>query len=291
MPSGWGKRGTRASGPSRSAARASSAANACASSTGFVKNEPAETESGSAGSMTMPFPRRSAEHGAAHVGERGRLPLGDPERAGELGVADRGRVIGLRERVGDREHDPAAGRALEHARAVREAAVGGGELLDRAGVAVIDAHGDDRVRDLLPVGADVLDRGGADRAGDAGQALDAGAARPPRSRPRTGPTARRRRPTSAVAVGVHAAGGDPEHGAGEAGVGDDQVRAAGQDQQRLALRVGGADRGDHRVLVLRHDEPAGRAAEAQRREIGQQRHPGQGTGPPRGSRPDPPEGW
>ena len=108
VPSGCGKRGTRASGPSRSAARASSAANACASSTGFVKNEPAETESGSAGSMTMPLPRRSAEHGVAHVGERRASPPRRRRGARQLGVADRGRVAGVRQRVGHGQHDPAA---------------------------------------------------------------------------------------------------------------------------------------------------------------------------------------
>ena len=51
-PSGSGKRG------GRSGARRSSASNSGSGRIGLVKNEPAETESGSPGSSTMPLPRR-----------------------------------------------------------------------------------------------------------------------------------------------------------------------------------------------------------------------------------------
>ena len=43
-----------------------------------MKNEPALTESGSAGSITMPLPRRSAEHRLADVGERRALADATP---------------------------------------------------------------------------------------------------------------------------------------------------------------------------------------------------------------------
>src|SRR3954447_5404089 len=59
-PSASGNAGGAAPSPRRSATRRSSAANDSASRIGFVKKDPALTESGSAGSITMPFPRRSA---------------------------------------------------------------------------------------------------------------------------------------------------------------------------------------------------------------------------------------
>ena len=204
LPSGCGKRGTRTSSPSRSRARSSSSANASASSTGLVKNEPAETESGSPGSITMPLRAAQREHRPAHVGQRRALPLGDAERARQLGVADR---LGVRSPARSRkrhgEHDPAAGRALERARAVGEAALGGRGSRAPRRRAVVRAHGDDRLGDLLPVGADVLDRRRADRARDARQALDARRVPPRRSARRAGPTARPRPPRSTLAV--HAA--------------------------------------------------------------------------------------
>src|SRR5439155_12510716 len=42
-------------------------------------------------------------------------------------------------------------------------------------------HGDERIGDLLPVGADVLDRGRTNRAGDSRKAFDAPPPRPRRS--------------------------------------------------------------------------------------------------------------
>ena len=105
--------------------------------------------------------------------------------------------------------------------------------------AVEHAHGVDRLGHLLAVGTDVLDRRRADRARDAGQALHAGQSaghavgheRVPRL---AGGDLER------GAVARDAARGDAHDGAGEALVGDHDVRAAGEHEQRLAGPVGRA---------------------------------------------------
>src|SRR5260221_12916402 len=63
------------------------------------------------------------------------------------------------------------GAALEGARPVPEAAVGVRQLNGRVQQPVVGAHGDDRLGDLLAVGADVLDGRGTGQARDARQAL------------------------------------------------------------------------------------------------------------------------
>ena len=157
-------------------ARALSAAKASASSTGLVKNEPAETVSGSSGSRTMPLPRRSARTAARTSASGGPRADLDAQGAGELGIADRRRALRCLQGEAHREHQPASGLALERARAVGEGAVGRGERAHGAVGAVEHAHGADRLGHLLAIGADVLDRRRADRARDPGQALDAGQA-------------------------------------------------------------------------------------------------------------------
>ena len=77
-PSGSGQRGTRTSSPTNSRARSSSAANAAGSRIGFVKNEPADTESGSPGSTTMPFARRSASTASRTAASGARSPASTP---------------------------------------------------------------------------------------------------------------------------------------------------------------------------------------------------------------------
>ena len=71
------------------------------------------------------------------------------------------------------------------------------------------------------------------------------------------------RACSAERRGREAAGGDLQHRPVEALVGDHQVAAAAEDQQRFAAAVGLADRVDHLGLALGHHQPAGRAAQAQ----------------------------
>ena len=89
-----------------------------------------------------------------------------PEPRGELGVADRLGLARRLEREAEAEHEPAVGVALEDARAVVEEALLGVERVDLAARAVERADRDDRVGDLLAVGADVLDRRRPGAAGD-----------------------------------------------------------------------------------------------------------------------------
>ena len=54
------------------------------------------------------------------------------------------------------------------------------------------------------------------------------------------------------------------------GVGDHEVRPAGEDQQRRAVAIGVVDLTDHGIVAHGFDEPAGGPAEPERREVGQQ---------------------
>ena len=267
-PSGSGKRGGRPC----SAARSSSAANASSSRIGFVKNEPADTVSGSAGSSTMPLPRRSPSTASRTVGERRSLPRRDRERARELGIGQRRRQLAPLEREGDREHDPAAGGALERARAIGEAAGVGGQLLDHVALAVEHAHRHDRLGHLLPVGADVLDRRRADRAGDARQALHA--REPLGHAARHEPLPLLARLHGQLDAPVALALLDPRRqhphdGAGEAVVGDHEVRAAGEEQQRPGLAAHGREQLGFAARL--HERPRG-PAEAQGGQLAQVGH-------------------
>jgi hypothetical protein len=66
----------------------------------------------------------------------------------------------------------AAVRCVEDASAVGEAALGVGEVDELHGFEIEYADGSDSFGDLLAVGADVLDRGSADGAGNAREAFD-----------------------------------------------------------------------------------------------------------------------
>src|SRR6185436_2178911 len=111
--------------------------------------------------------------GIADVGQRRAVAELDPEPAGELGVADRGRAVRALELERHREDDPAARGALERARAVGEPARLGPEVRNGVARAVEDADRADRLGHLLAVGADVLDGRRPDRPRDAREALHA----------------------------------------------------------------------------------------------------------------------
>ena len=126
----------------------------------------------------------------------------------------------------------------------------------------------DRLGDLLAVRADVLDRGGAGRAGDAGEALQAGPAVGDGGGDQVVP---RLAGLDPYGDGLGVLGDDPQapgahqhDGAGEAGVADHHVAAAGQDQ-RPARRAALPDRLDELVGAAggRTSASAG-AAEPQR---------------------------
>ena len=199
----------------------------------------------------MPLPRRSAEHRLADVGERRARARLDAEGAGQLGVRDRRAERARAELEGDVEDDVPARVGLEPRGAVAEAAVGGGEGADAARAARSQTRTEAMVcGDLLAVGADVLDRGGADRAGDAGRAPRR---RPSRARRRAATRSSQLSPAATVtstpphdgpssSTSARRRGGDLDDGAGEAGVGDHQVAAAAEHQDRLAGGVRGASR-------------------------------------------------
>ena len=246
---------------------------ASGSMTGLVKNEPALQVSWSAGVEHHALAAAQAEHRLAHLGQRRALADLDAEGAGELGVARPGRRACPGQLEGHVEHDVAAGVGLEAGVAVAEPAVGVGEGADAAQLAVPDPHGRDGLGDLLAVGADVLDRGGADRAGDAGQGLDADPAPgdgggddvvPVLARGDGHQHAAARGVVLAVAGVAHAARRDLDDDPGEALVGDHHVGAAAQHQHRFAGGVGGGHRVDQLGLGGGGDPARGRSAQPQR---------------------------
>ena len=205
---------------------------ACAAGTiGLVKNEPALRLSGSAGSSTMPLPRRSSSTAARTSASGAVSPISTPSRAGQLGVADRPRQPApASQREGDVEDDEPAGLPLEPAVAVGEAALGRGQRALGLLRAVVDADGGDRLRDLLAVGADVLHRRRAGRPGDARQRLHAG--QPVRRRCRR-PGRPSRSPAwtvSAVAVALDPAAAHGDDVPGPALVRRDHVGAAAEQR-------------------------------------------------------------
>ena len=215
--------------------------------------------------------------GAGRAPPRGRRPAArgrrarHAERPRQLGVADRAptrRPAGRRKLT--REHDPAARVALEarssgrRSRSPRRAE----RRRPRRCAGRARARGD-RLGDLLAVGADVLDRRGADRARDAGQALDARAARRPTQRATSASHGSPAATATTSPSSLDAARQHAHDGAGEALVGDDDVAAAGQDEQRLAGGVGARTASTSSSSVRASTTAPGRAAEPQRRQLGE----------------------
>jgi hypothetical protein len=154
---------------------------------------------------------------------------------------------------------------LEERVAVAEAAVRRGQPADGPGLPVVGVHPADRVGDLLPVRPDVLHRGRAGAAGDAGQALQPGPALGDGAGDQLVPRLAGFGDQDAVGD-RDAAGADQHDRAGPAGVGEHQVGAAAEQQQ---VRTGGPHRLDQLVGGGRLDQPGCRAAQPQR---GQRRH-------------------
>jgi hypothetical protein len=136
-------------------------------------------------------------------------------------------------------------------------------LLHPPGQPVIDLHRGDRVRDVLAVGVDVLDRRGAGPARDPGQALDAGQALRHAPGHQVIPVLPgRRRQQGRVAVGgeLYSPGVGQHDQAGKSLVADYQVAAAAQDKDRLGRLVGAGHGRDQLVRRRRPDEAVRRAA-------------------------------
>ena len=126
------------------------------------------------------------EHGFADVGGGHTVAHFDAERFGELSVTYRafGRVG---QGKGDGEHhvtwrrEESVGRlagtgvhaGLQCGVSIAESKIGWREVARGFGVSIPDFHRFDRSGDFLPVGANVLHHGSADCAGNAGQSLDA----------------------------------------------------------------------------------------------------------------------
>ena len=295
----------RTPGPATARAARSTAANCPASRTGLRKNEPALLVSGSPGSSTIPLPRRRPRTAERTAASGARPPSGRRARGRARGSAPGADRWSRSSRNGtlsttNRPVTAAGGRvrleaALEGAGPVPETAVGAGQVGHGAALTVIYPHRDDPLGDLLAVGADVLDGRRPGPAGDPRQAFHArqplanaaGHHRIPvltrRQRQlnrapagRGGPPGRPRRPAMRRPTPTR---GDAHHGAGEALVGDDEVAAPAEHEQRLTALIGGADPGDDLRLGGRLDQPAGGTAEAQRG-VARERRPAHGPGGP-----------
>ena len=210
-----------------------------ASRTGLVKNEPALHVSWSSASSTIPLPRRRPRTASRTSASGARCTQLDAEGPGQLCVRDRGpqRADGELER--DVQDDVPSGIGLEPGGAVAEPAVGVGEGADALERAVPDPDRGDGLRDLLPVGADVLDRRRADPSGDAGERLDADPPALDREGDEVVPALARRDPDEdaaagrVVGVGGDSAGGDLDDTSVEACIGDHEVAAAAEHQDGL----------------------------------------------------------
>ena len=240
-----------------------------------MKNDPTLRRLGSPATITIDFRRRSASTASRVVGQRRRRRRVTGQRLGELPVAERRRAA-RRSAKRDGQHDEAVGIVFERAVAVGETRTSAGASsrtspLRRSST----VHAADRLGHLLPVGADVLDRRGADQARDARQALE------------PGEIARHRLGDQGV-PGLAGGRGERDRAAGlrrSAGravamrttrpskprVGDDQVRAAAQDQHGKPARLRPAQRRHDGVVVAASTKMARRPAELQRRQR-RQRH-------------------
>ena len=187
---------------------------------------------------------------------------------GQFGVPDRpGPQVAGQLEGHPEQHEPAGHRGrrdapLEGAGPVAEAAVPGGEFHHLGPGPVIGPDPGDGVGHLLAVGSHVLDGRGAREPGDAGEALQPGQVgghagrddRVPVLARRNGQRHRRARlgPVRASLVRARAIqsglirschpvdtlGRDLDDGAGKTVIGNNQVAAAPQHQQRLAALVG-----------------------------------------------------
>ena len=102
----------------------------------------------------------------------GRRYTGLPQVVDQIGIAD-GRFTRAQAERHVANHEAACFLPFEAACAIRESAFCGRERPHRTVPAVVGRYVINRGRDLLPIGANVLDRSAADRPGNSGQAFDA----------------------------------------------------------------------------------------------------------------------
>jgi hypothetical protein len=146
-------------------------------------------------------------------------------------------------------------------------------LADDAGAAVVEVDVDQQFGDLHAVRADVLHRCRTGAAGNAGQALEAAEPVGHRRGHDLVPVLARLdgEQHGPVVPALHGASGagDPHHGARPPLVRDHDVRAAAEQEHRLAGDVGAAQGVDHGCGGGRGHDRAGRSAEPQSGERGE----------------------
>jgi hypothetical protein len=140
-------------------AAAAMLASSSAVTMGFLKKEPALRQSGSPGTRSIPLLRRRSRTAVATSASVGSGMVG--EGALQLAVAQARKAVRMQAEAHVRD-DVAVGfilvqRAVEEALAVAKAALGARDIDEFAGLTVQGADGFDGLRDLLTVGADVLD--------------------------------------------------------------------------------------------------------------------------------------
>ncbi len=191
----------------------------------------------------------------------------------EVGVAKGGWALG-EEAVGNAGDDvAAAGSGVEEAGAVGEVAVGGGQVDEVHAVEIEGADGGDGGGNFLAIGADVLDRGAPDGAGDAGEALEAGAVVGDGALDEGVPVFSGGGLVEAGAgvsrEGFDTTEGDAEDEAGEAGVGDEEIAAPAEDEERGGVFAGPADGFDDIFFRGCFCKPPGGATNAEGGERGE----------------------
>ena len=211
------------------------------------------------------------QDGGARVGQRHPLPQRHPQPGGQIRIAHRRRLPAQRQLEGDVEHDQPATGPLEQGVPIPEGAVSWHEGAHGLPVPVPHPHLRDRLGHLLAVGADILDRRGAGRARDAGECLHSRPAFVDRVRDQFVPRFAGGDPHERAGAAVHrfhlyAAGGHPHDRAGEAGVGDDDIRAAGHDEQWFTGVIDLADRVDQFIGARHRDQPSRSAPDPHCRE-------------------------
>ena len=167
------------------------------------------------------------------------------------------------------EHQPAIRSVLERAVAVAEPARCRGELDDVQRLAIHGAHRNDRLGHVLSIGADVLDRCRARKAGNSRKALEAGQSAPHGLGDHAIPgLARGHARVHAIAGSVErdSAQGNADHQAGKSGVGDDHIGAAAEHEHRQVARGRPAQGFERARLVSDGREVTCGAAQLQGRE-------------------------
>src|SRR5690625_1275440 len=219
------------------------------------------------------FAAPQSQHGLAYVARLRTLALRYAEPARQFGVPHWRLQLAALEPELHREHHVPAGFGLEPAGAVREAAVARGECANPALGTVIRADVRDRLRDLLPVRADLLRRVRSHESRDARARLGAdpllvhGAVddrTPFLTRGDGHGGATRRIGGDADATRTH-----QHDGAGESVVGGDDVAPATEYEHGLTAGVGFSDGCDDLVLARDLDEPARRTTQTQRGQCGE----------------------